>query len=68
MTTPQIEALKKIMVAIHETVKEEPHGAPSGHVYAALMGIMSYETYEMIINAMIKNGKLERKNHLLFAK
>jgi len=43
-------------------------GAPSGHVYAALMSTgISYEQYCSFINALVAGGKIRQRGNLLFA-
>lgn len=63
------EALNFIKSAIVDTVKEAGDmGAPSGHIYAALMHIgISLEVYQAILAMLIKENKIRRTGqHLLF--
>lgn len=63
-----VKALKLVMDAIVDTVKEAPDGAPEGAVYAALMHFgCSLDTYNSIIAALVKAGKLRKSGHLLYA-
>lgn len=38
---------------------------PAGHLYAHVMGHMSYEAFERILGALVSAGVVSRKNHLL---
>jgi predicted oxidoreductase (fatty acid repression mutant protein) len=69
MQDAQRIALSKIILAVYETIKEAgEQGAPSGVIYAALMGFgCSLEQYNAIIDAMIATKKIRRSNHLLYA-
>jgi len=64
-----VQALAAIIEAIYETIKESGDlGAPSGIIYAAVMGVgINLETYNAIIDAMVKSGKVRKSGDLLFA-
>jgi hypothetical protein len=52
---------------ILETVAEQgAEGAPSGIVYAALTGHLSYEQYTRIIGAFETAGLIRKSNHVLY--
>lgn len=65
-----LDGIKAVVEAILEAVQaanDAGHGAPAGHLYAALMGHMSLHTFESIVGAMVAAGKLEyRGAHLLY--
>lgn len=42
-------------------------GIPSGHLYARVMGHMSLEIYECLIDLLTAAGKISNKGHLLIA-
>jgi hypothetical protein len=44
------------LAAILETVAESAHGAPSGHMYAALMGKMSLDDYSALLDIASEVG------------
>ncbi len=70
MTEAQkISALKQVCDAVIDAVKTAGElGAPSGSVYAALMAFgCKIEQYEMLIDILIKAGKLRKQGNLLFA-
>jgi len=52
------------MVAILETLKE-CNGAPSGHLYAALMGRLSLHEFEVIVSLTKSMGYVSEKGHFL---
>ena len=52
---------------IYDTIKESPDGAPSGHIYAALMGYMSLDVYNKMLSELKAEGKISEKYHLLTA-
>lgn len=55
-TAQQIEAYVRALKAIAETIKETPEGAPTGVMYAALMGRMSLETFNNMISRLASMG------------
>lgn len=60
----QVNAAVQVVVAIGESIKELG-SVPSGHLYARLMGRMSLETYNKIIDILVKTGAVKNENHLL---
>ena len=59
--------LKLLCDAIVEAVEVAgDHGAPGGVLYAALMGHMSLSTFEGLMAALVKAGKLTRRGQLYF--
>ena len=61
------DILRQIVKAILDTIKEAGEmGAPSGPVYAALMGHMTIDTYNQIIEGLIAAKKIRRSNHVLY--
>lgn len=67
-TVAQVEAYIEICRTIAEAVKEAGEfGIPSGHVYAMLIGTMSLQTYEGIIDKLKGAGLIREDNsHLLY--
>ncbi len=64
----QNAAIKAVADAIVESVREAGDmGAPSGFVYAALMGHMNLDTYYQFIAALVKLGLLRQEGDLLYA-
>lgn len=63
------EAKLKAAVAIARAVAEairELGSVPSGHLYAQLMGHMSLEIYERVIDTLVKTGLVRKdRSHLL---
>lgn len=67
-TPEQYKAIQDIAFAIFDAIKESGDaGIPSGHLYAALMGKMSLDQYNMFIGALVANKKITNSNHLLKA-
>ena len=61
----RIAVIVGIIVAVAEAIRELG-SVPSGHIYARLMGRMSLETYEGIINVLVRKGIVRRESsHLL---
>jgi hypothetical protein len=56
-----LDEVAKIIVE----VVEETGWAPSGVVYAALMGVVPYSTYTGIIDILVQSGKLKLSNNIL---
>lgn len=68
MNTQQLKAIRAIADAIVDSVKAAGEfGAPSGVVYAALMGHMRLDQYEQFISALVNAGKLRKDGNLLYA-
>jgi phosphoribosylamine-glycine ligase len=61
----QVKALIQIVQAIADTIKEVGE-VPSGVLYAQLMGKMSLENYQYVIDILKQSGKVKESNsHLL---
>jgi hypothetical protein len=59
MTTEQVHAGLKSVIAVAETIRELGR-VPSGHLYARLMGVLSMDAYERIIAILMKQGLVQR--------
>lgn len=67
-TTEQLEAIKRAALAILEAITAAgDNGIPSGHLYAALMGKMSLDTYNKFIDALVCAKKITNEGYLLKA-
>ena len=69
-TIASANILYKLGCIIHETIKEtdlDKIGVPEGHIYAALIDRLDLTTFERIIAALVKAGKLRKCGNLLFA-
>ena len=71
--TPEMKAkaLSMLVDAIMESIKAAgPMGAPEGHLYAALMTVPNFrvEHLDMILDALVKAGKVTRSNHVVRAR
>jgi hypothetical protein len=61
----QQEAAMRVAAAVAEAIRDLGE-VPSGHLYARLMGMMSHDTYEVIIDALVRSGLVARgPMHLL---
>lgn len=62
-----VSLLSQIIRAVLETVRDvEPQGAPSGVIYAVLMGFgMSHHNYAELVALLQRTGLLRQSNHLL---
>lgn len=55
------QAMGLVLEAIEDAVKAAgPFGAPGGHLYAGLMGMMSLDTFQQIMSAMVKSGRVRQ--------
>ena len=62
------DAVVKVLTAILEVIKEAgPHGIPEGHLYAALMGYISLETFQSVVNFLIATRRVKRSGYVLTA-
>ena len=63
-TTTQIQGAIKVVAAIAETIRELG-SIPSGHLYAQLMGRMTIEQYNGVIDTLKNAGLVREESHLL---
>ena len=62
-----VENLKKIAVDITIAINAAgPMGAPSGIVYAALMGKLDLQTYQGLVDLMVDAKLIRKSGNLLF--
>jgi hypothetical protein len=61
------EQIQSAITAVSEIGKviREVKRIPSGHLYAQLMGVLSLEKYEMVINLLKKTGLVTEQNNEL---
>ena len=60
------QAMVMMSEIIFDTIKESgQNGIPSGHLYAALMGYIHFDTYQFIIDVLIREGKIKETGFLL---
>jgi hypothetical protein len=69
MSHKAVVVLDAVTTALFEAIAEfGASGVPSGHLYAAVMKHMSLETYETVIEMLVKNKRVCRAgNHVLVA-
>lgn len=59
-------AVIAVIEAVYEAIAAAgAEGIPSGHLYAALMGVMNLDTYNGIISGLKSNGKITDNGYLL---
>jgi hypothetical protein len=64
MSTEKMRILAFVQV-VGETIKEfGPNGVPLGHLYAHLIGIMSYNTFTAMIDAMVSAKVIKVSNNV----
>jgi len=63
-TTTQIQGTIKVVAAIAETIRELG-SIPSGHLYAQLVGRMTLEQYNGVIDTLKNAGLVREEAHLL---
>ncbi len=62
------ERLYAVVNAILETVQEAgPQGAPSGPMYNAVQGCLSFDQYVKVMAALEQTGKVKRSGHVYYA-
>ena len=66
ITAEQKNAMKEAIVAIYEAV-HDLGGIPNGHLYAHLMGRLTLDQYNQIIDYMVRNKLLKNENNYLTA-
>jgi hypothetical protein len=69
LTPAQAEALRKVVTAVLDTIREAgPLGAPGGVIYAALMHVgCTLEQYEQLMGALVRSGRVRREGECYFA-
>lgn len=60
----KLQAIIEVTMAVGDAIKEFGQ-VPNGHLYAQLMGNLSFETYMAIISALKEAGVVKETNHLL---
>ena len=67
MTLEQIRAVQQIAAMFIDAVKAAGElGAPSGVMYAAVMGKLSLSQYQQIMATLVRAGKLRQDGDLYF--
>lgn len=67
MTDTQHRAAAMVVRAIIETIEEMGNeGAPLGVMYAALMGMISYESFMNVIDSLVNSGVIRVSNHVAY--
>lgn len=65
ITNDQVKAALEIVKAVAEAIRELG-SVPSGHLYAQLMGHMSLERYNKVIDTLVRTGLVRKEpSHLL---
>lgn len=64
MTTQQINALANMTLAVGAAIKELGR-VPSGHLYARLMGTVSLDVYQIMIDSLKRAGMVREVAHEL---
>lgn len=63
MSEPKVRMLN-IARVVAETVREVGE-APSGPIYAALMGVVSLSEYEAVVSMLVRAKVIAKRGHLL---
>lgn len=64
-TSVEKQRVLAIVEAVGETIREAgPRGIPLGPMYAGLMGVMSYHTFESMIDAFVTHKQIKVSNHV----
>lgn len=66
-TAQQIRAAALVVQAIVETIDECPEGAPLGIIYAALMGMITYDSFDNVITSLVQAGVIRVDNHVAYS-
>ena len=63
-TSNTLHSATKIISAVGSAIRELGE-IPSGHLYASLIGTMTFDQYNRVIGILKKAGLITEKNHLL---
>jgi hypothetical protein len=67
-TEATFSRLKPMLDLVQEIIKGAgSQGIPSGHLYAMLMTYMDLQTYQTMIDMMVRAGGITLQNHVLRA-
>ena len=62
------EGMRQVLAIFLEAVKAGgEHGAPAGHMYAALQDCVSLDQFNAIMGVLVKAGKVRKRGDLYFA-
>ncbi len=64
MTREAMKAGIQVITAVADAIRELGE-VPSGHLYARLMGHLSFDQYESIISILKRTGLVTEQYHLL---
>lgn len=64
-TQEQVQAAFDVFKTMFDLIKASPNGIPSGELYAIVMGVMSIDQYNHLIQIGIDAGRIRNENHLL---
>lgn len=64
----QTRAAALVVSAIYETIQETgKEGCPLGPMYAALMGMISHDSFMNVLDALVQAGVITISNHCAYA-
>ena len=69
MTIPEAadQAAREFVQIIVDAVNDAgPAGIPSGLMYTAVMPVVTLDTYNYIINALVRHGKIRQSHYVLY--
>ena len=68
LSNAQAQALRMIVDAVLDTIKQSPDGAPAGHLYAALMAQgCSLNQFESLMGALTRKGMIRKSGDVYHA-
>lgn len=61
------QAVLQLVRAVFETIKEAgDQGAPGGHLYNALMGIVNIDQFQQIMSILVTSGRVRKQGECYF--
>ncbi len=64
----ELERAKVIVLEVARAIADTIDSAgeiPEGHLYAALMDKVSIENFNLLVDLLVRSGRITRSNHLL---
>jgi hypothetical protein len=66
MQSREAAAREFVQIIVDAVNDAGPSGIPSGLMYTAVMPVITLDTYNYIINALVRHGKIRQSHYVLY--